>query len=93
MDYICYWDIIDNQVNVRYWGATFLDDGRHQDISNNFIAITNDLNPGHLYKVSMDGPNVNFKILSRTHQKEEGANVSFPPDIGSCSLHIIHGDF
>ena len=23
--YIRYWDVIDNEVNVRYWGSTFLD--------------------------------------------------------------------
>ena len=45
--YICYWDVIDNQVKVRYLGSTFLVHGSHQDILNNFIDIMKDLNYGH----------------------------------------------
>ena len=45
---IRYWDVIDNQINVRYCGSTSLTHGRHQDILNNFIDIAKNLNSGHL---------------------------------------------
>ena len=45
---IRYWDVIDNQINVRYCGSTSLTHGRHQDILNNFIDITKNLNSEHL---------------------------------------------
>lgn len=45
--YICYWDVIGNQVKVRYLGSTFLFHRSHQDILNNFIDIMKDLNYGH----------------------------------------------
>ena len=45
---IRYWDVIDNQINVRYCGSTSLTHGRHQDILNNFIDITKNLNSEQL---------------------------------------------
>ena len=44
--------------------------------------------------VSMDGPNVNWKMLSKI--TEEGNSTEHYPgliDVGSCSLHAVHGTF
>ena len=40
----------------------------------------------------MDGPNVNWKLLSSI-MDERQSNDHYPEllDIGSCSLHVIHG--
>ena len=44
-------------------------------------------------KVSMDGPNVNWKFVDMfSHQLIDEYSISFL-NIGSCGLHIIHGAF
>ena len=88
-----YWDVIDNEVNVRYWGSTFLGHVRHQDMLNNFIGIWKDLNLGLLYQLSMDVPNVNLKFYQEVTKKRKEQTFHSRLDIGSCSLHIIHGNF
>ena len=47
-----------------------------------------------MIQVSMDGPNVNWKLLSSI-MDEWQSNDHYPEllDIGSCSLHVIHGAF
>ena len=42
----------------------------------------------------MDGPNVNWKLYDSIVQ-EQSANDNYPDliDIGSCSLHVVHGAF
>jgi len=48
---------------------------------------TRNLDQSHLFQVSMDGPNVNLKFF-REFSTEFREN-----NIGSCSLHILHGSF
>ena len=44
-------------------------------------------------KVSMDGPNVNWKFVDMfSHQLIDEYSTTFL-NIGSCGLHIIHGAF
>ena len=47
-----------------------------------------------MIQVSMDGPNVNWKLLSSIVDEQQ-SNDEYPEllDIGSCSLHVIHGAF
>ena len=52
-----------------------------------------DLNHGHLYGVSMDGPHVNLKFYQELTKKREEQMFHSLLDIGSCRLHIIHGSF
>ena len=39
----------------------------------------------------MDGPNVNLKFYQEFCRKRKYEKFHFLIDIGSCSLHIIHG--
>ena len=43
----------------------------------------------------MDGPNINWKLLSMIKEDQSGRNPQAPKvlEIGSCSLHVIHGAF
>ena len=47
-----------------------------------------------MFQVSMDGPNVNWKLYNSIVQ-EWSENDDYPDliDIGSCSLHVVHGTF
>ena len=47
-----------------------------------------------MVQVSMDGPNVNWKMLNKI--TEERCSVEHYPgliNVGSCSLHVVHGAF
>ena len=45
-------------------------------------------------KVSMDGPNVNWKMLDLMVE-DRNSNETYPKflDVGSCGLHVVHGAF
>ena len=65
--------------------------GIYTDILQHFDEITKDLNPAHLYQISMGGPNFNLKIYREFVQKCKDENYHSLIDIGSCGLHVIHG--
>ena len=60
--YLRYWDVNDNHVKVRYYGASFLGHTTHQDLLAHFTDVVKELEQPKLYQVSMDGPNVNLKF-------------------------------
>ena len=57
-----YWDDSTNRVNVHYYGSSFQGHDTHQGLSKHYNSLTQDLNKGHLYQMSVDGPNVNLKL-------------------------------
>ena len=57
----------------------------------NFSEITKDLWPSKLYHISMDGPNVDLKFLKEFSKLRAGDSVHSLVDIGTCSLHSVHG--
>ena len=89
--YVRYWDITCSQVKVRYFESSFLGHGTSSDILGHFSKITKDLNAPHLYQVFMDGTNVNLKFYQEFCGKRKDEKYHSLIDIGSCSLHIIHG--
>ena len=91
--YIRYWNDNTNTVNVRYYGSRFLGHATHQDVLHHFNGLTNDLDPTHLYQISMDGPNVNIKFFEEFLQHQKKCSFHSLIDIGSCGLHIVHGSF
>ena len=59
-------------------------------------------NPSSLVQISMDGPNVNWKLCLNLFHERKGEELldliykfsgSSNIYIGSCSLHVIHGRF
>ena len=84
-------DIACSQVKVRYFESSFLGHGTCSDILSYFSKITKVLNAAHLYQVSMDEPNVNLKFYQEFYRKRKDEKYHSLIDIGSCSLHIIHG--
>lgn len=78
--------------NVYYYGSGLLGHGTHQDSLNYFTSLNEDLNKGHSYQVSMDGPNVNLNFFEEFSIQKD--NFYSFIDIGSFVLHIVvHGSF
>ena len=91
--YLRYWDTEANRVTVRYWGSSFFGHGRATDILQQFKDITNELNLSHLFQISMDGPNTNWKFYNDYSAERSQTTYHKLIDIGSCSLHVVHGSF
>ena len=64
------------------------------DLSEHFSDVINNVDGGNrMIQVSMDGPLANWKfinLLQKDRVEKEQRNLI---DIGSCSLHVIHGAF
>ena len=59
-----------------------------------FEECTEKLDLKNLIQVSMDGPNINWKMLDLIVE-DRNSNETYPNllDVGSCSLHVVHGAF
>lgn len=89
--YIRFWDSVNERVQTRYYGSSFLGHTTYQDLTTHFVNLTSELPASKLYQISMDGPNVNLKFFKEflSHHKSNCHHSLI--DIGSCNLHIIHG--
>ena len=65
----------------------------HQDVLKHFHEVTKEFDHSKLYQISMDGPSVNLKFYQEIVPDRQENMVHSLVDIGSCSLHIVHGSF
>ena len=82
------------RVTCRYLTSGFLGHTCIEDQKKNFKEGIKDLEKKKMLQVSMDGPNVNWKLYDSIVQ-EWSENDDYPDlfDIGLCSLHVVHGAF
>lgn len=93
--HIRFMDKVSGKVSTRYLGSQFLGHATADDLVNNFVERTADLNcRQRLVQVSMDGPNVNWSFIEKLKNKLD-RDPGDPEllDLGSCSLHVVHGAF
>ena len=86
-----YWDDMIEKVQVRYWDSMFLGHTKAVDLLKSINDGLTGLDLSRQIQLSMDGPNVNWKVLSEMKKEREEAGLSKLVDIGSCNLHIVHG--
>ena len=72
---------------------SFLGHAAHQDLLHYFNSLTKDLDPTHLYQISMHGPNVNMTFYEEFSQHRKERSFHSLINIGSFGLHIVHGSF
>ena len=84
----------DGEVKSRYLSSGFLGHTTAKDLKRVFEECTENSDLKNLIQVSMDGPNVNWKMLDLIVE-DRNSNETYPNllDVGSCSLHVIHGAF
>lgn len=90
---IRYWHSGKNVVQVRYLNSVFLNHATAQDLYEKFCEGSKELNLKNLLQISMDGPSVNIKFLRHLKDEMKDAKGYSLLDLGTCSLHIIHGAF
>ena len=88
-----YWNEAAKQVNTRFFDSQFL---KRPNAKNLFECLTSSLKNlllEQLLQLSMDGPNTNWSVLKLL--QEDRCEKDYPNiiDIGSCSLHVVHGAF
>ena len=83
-----------DRVVCRYLTSRFLGHTCAEDLKKEFEEGIQELDMKKMVQVSMDGPNVNWKLYDSLVEKRN-QNDDYPPliDIGSCSLHVVHGAF
>lgn len=93
-----FWNSSTNEVCTRYLTSAFLGHATSGDLLGAFTSALSHHNVDlkKMLQVSMDGPNVNLKFL--TELKTFLKNVEDPTDpelfdIGTCSLHVVHGAY
>lgn len=89
-----FWDSKVNQVSARYLTSVFLHHTTGEDLLEALKKGLEDLDLMKIIQLSMDGPNVNFKVLRLL--KEDTRSAPDSPqylDIGSCGLHTVHNAF
>ena len=84
----------DGEVKSRYLSSGFLGHTTAKDLKRAFEECTEKLDLKNLIQVSMDGPNINWKMLDLIVE-DRNSNETYPNllDVGSCSLHVVHGAF
>ena len=84
-----------HRVVSRYLCSQFLGHTRAADIVDAFKDATKELNPAKMLQVSMDGPATNYKMLELLMEDRNQLDPGMPKllELGSCSLHIVHGAF
>ncbi|KAK0152285.1 hypothetical protein N1851_006335 [Merluccius polli] len=87
--HVRFWE--DDRVKSSYFGSRFLGHARAVDLLESIKECAAKLNFRHLLSVSMDGPNVNLKLM-KLLQKEQAELHSDAQliSVGSCGLHILH---
>ena len=84
-----------NKVESRYLTSLFLGHTTAKDLKKkvwrSYWAIRT---WRKLLQICMDGPNVNWKLLD-TIAEDRSSNEQYPIllNVGSCSLHVVHGAF
>ena len=83
-----------DKATCRYITSGFFGHTRAEDLKMKFEEGIIELEKKKMLQISMDGPNVNWKLYDSIVEKRS-ENDDYPGliDIGSCNLHIVHGAF
>ena len=83
-------------VERNYIGSSFLGHGDAETCLKSLLEVLDGLDyVNKMIQIGMDGPNINWKLLSMIKEDQSDRNPQAPKvlEIGSFSLHVIHGAF
>ena len=90
---IRYFHADDNKIKTRYLDSHFLRHSTHTNLLREYNKALKDLCENKLVQISMDGPNVNLKLLEKVNEERTPNELHRLISIGSCGLHTIHDAF
>lgn len=82
-----------DRVVTRYLGSEFLNGGKAEDLLSALKNGLSEFKTDQILQLGMDGPNVNLKVHRLYVEDRKKLDKEMPDliDIGTCSLHVIHG--
>ena len=85
----------EDRVVTQYLNSQFMGHTTADELLENLKSSLAQVNNTKLLQISMDGPRVNWKLLSLLCEDREKQDADLPKllNIGSCGLHVIHGAF
>ena len=90
---IRYWNETAKQVGPRFFKFQFPRRPNAKNLFDCLITSLKDLPSERFLQLSIDDPNINLSVLTMLH--DDRCEKDYPKiiDIGSCSLHVLHGAF
>ena len=89
--HVRYW--CGSNIVTRYQNSYFLGHAKADDLLEALRESSSLFNKKGLLQLSMDGPNVNWKVFSLFQQEISKENSVELLNVGSCGLHIVHNAF
>ena len=85
----------EDKVVSQYFDSQFMGRTAATDLLHHLKCSLSKFSNRKLLQISMDGPRVNWKLLSLLCEDREKDDADLPKllNIGSCGLHIVHGAF
>lgn len=88
---IRFWNTNENRVHVRFVTSVFLHNTTAEDLLKGIKTCIKETNLQKIVQLSMDGPNVNFKVQRLLNEELKSyPGCSQLLDLGSCGLHTVH---
>ena len=83
---IRFFDAKDNKVKTRYLDSQHLGHSTHSDLIRGYNEAVKDLDENKLVQISMDGPNINLKMLQKINEEHTANELSSPSSNISLKL-------
>ena len=90
---IRFWDDIADETVTRYFDSRYFKRPNANNILEELMKATTNLPTKSLSMLSMDGPNINCSVHETLKNIRSREDVPWLFEVGSCGLHVIHGDF
>ena len=85
-----FWDDELGVFKVSYFTSRFFERPNAENSENVKHAVFEPLSEVKMTRLSIDGPNINWKVFDLLKSNIEEAEWSPLMNLGSCSLHIVH---
>ena len=85
------WD--SDTIVIRFYDSEFTGHATAEDMMTVFESFTEGLTRKGILQISMDGPNVNWKLYSMLQKELQVECSTSLLNVGSCGLHIVHGAY
>ncbi|GBN22583.1 hypothetical protein AVEN_56254-1 [Araneus ventricosus] len=89
--HIRFWD--HNKITTRYYSSDFLGHATSELLFEKINEKCLTLGAKNLLQLSMDGPNVNLKVLDMMMEEMKNNFNASLLNVGTCGLHVIHNAF